>query len=60
MVHAIRVFYEFKIVKLIDQVLTGFPAKIEVRGAIFWAPAPAPQTPQNVLLIKCPAIAAGQ
>eukprot|EP00983_Pelagomonas_calceolata_P122708 1160934-Pelagomonas_calceolata.AAC.5 len=35
-------------------------ARIKVRGAICWTPALAPRTPQNMLLIKCPTIAAGQ
>eukprot|EP00983_Pelagomonas_calceolata_P086360 1156745-Pelagomonas_calceolata.AAC.9 len=37
-----------------------YPAKIGERWAIFWTPAPAPWTAQNMLLIECPAIAAGQ
>eukprot|EP00983_Pelagomonas_calceolata_P059944 1146145-Pelagomonas_calceolata.AAC.1 len=40
--------------------LAIFPAKIEVWGAIVWTPAPAPRSPKTMLLIKCPAITAGQ
>eukprot|EP00983_Pelagomonas_calceolata_P075120 1152857-Pelagomonas_calceolata.AAC.1 len=47
-------------VVVLEFLLAIFPAKIEVWGVLFWTPAPAPRTPQDVLLIHCPAIAAGQ
>eukprot|EP00983_Pelagomonas_calceolata_P059393 1145905-Pelagomonas_calceolata.AAC.6 len=37
-----------------------FPCQNWCTGSNFLDPAPAPRTPQNVLLMKCPAIAAGQ
>eukprot|EP00983_Pelagomonas_calceolata_P076638 1153494-Pelagomonas_calceolata.AAC.6 len=45
----------------IDPVLSlGFSPVPCQNWAIFWTPTPTPRTPRNMLLMECPAIAAGQ